>query len=47
MNLYIQVISRLKIDYESIILIIYNSIRDVNWVIYPENKLVDLNIVTK
>lgn len=31
-----QVISRLKIDCESIILIIYDSIRVVNWVIYPE-----------
>ena len=31
-----QVISRLKIDSESIILIIYDSIRVVNWVIYPE-----------
>lgn len=36
MNLYMQVMSRLKIDYESIILIIYDSIRVVNWVIYPE-----------
>lgn len=36
MNLYMQVISRLKIDYESIILIIYDYIRVVNWVIYPE-----------
>jgi len=26
----------IKIDYESIILIIYDSIRVVNWVIYPE-----------
>lgn len=36
MNLYIQVICRLKIDYESTILIICDSIRVVNWMIYPE-----------
>lgn len=36
MNLYIQVICRLKIDYKSTILIIYDSIRVVNWMIYPE-----------